>query len=171
MQNLRGHTLIELMICLLIASIMLVTAAPSFSSLMRDNQKTQLTNQLVGFLHYARSTAVLKKQTVGICAGNAQCKDSRIWHSQVLAFNDLNGNGQIEATEELLRQETLPKGYSWHWSNFRSRNHLLYERNGTTRALNGTFTLCQESKALQQVVISLSGRVRTRPPAATVRCD
>lgn len=171
MQNLRGHTLIELMICLLIASIVLVTAAPSFSSLIKDNQKTQLTNQLVGILHYARSSAVLKKRTVGLCAGNTQCTKSLIWRGQLLTFNDLNGNGQLDATEELLRQETLPEGYSWHWSNFRSRNHLLYERNGTTLALNGTFTLCQGSEALHQVVISLSGRVRTRPPAATARCD
>lgn len=170
MQNLRGYTLTELMICLLIASIMLVSAAPSFSSLIKNNQKTQLTNQLVGLLHYARSTAVLKKQTVGICAGNAQCMNSLSWHGQLLAFNDTNGNGQLDATEELLRQEILPEGYSWHWSNFRSRYHLLYEHNGTTRALNGTFTLCQGSDALHQVVISLSGRARTQTPKANARC-
>ncbi|CAD5109030.1 GspH/FimT family pseudopilin [Zestomonas carbonaria] len=170
MKTMHGHSLVELMFCLLIGGILLSLALPSFTSMLNSNTQTQLVNQLLGQLHYARSTAVQGKASVALCSGHMQCSGSPKWERHLLAFIDRNRNGQIDAGEELLRQQDIPPAYSWHWSNFRRRPHLLYQRDGTTRALNGTFTLCREGQPLQQVVISVSGRARTQSPAAGASC-
>ncbi|WP_454254505.1 GspH/FimT family pseudopilin [Pseudomonas sp. Marseille-Q8238] len=159
----QGHTLPELMICLLIGSLLLGLATPSFSSLLQSNQKTQQTNHLLGLLHYARGTAVLDKRTVTLCTGTTQCVKTEKWSDSLLIFVDANGNGVRDDGDILLHQATLEKGYSWHWASFRKRPHLTYQRDGSTRALNGTFTLCKNNTPLHQIVISLSGRVRTQP--------
>ncbi|MEK1907413.1 MAG: GspH/FimT family pseudopilin [Pseudomonas sp.] len=164
MQKNHGHTLPELMICLLLVSSLASIATPSFSALLLNNQKAQQTNILLGVLHYARNTAVLSKETVTVCAGTTQCSPSDIWSGSLLVFIDRNGDGIRDKDEPLLRQATLDDSHSWKWLNFRKRPHLIYERNGTTQALNGTFTLCRTGKALHQVVISLSGRIRSQEP-------
>lgn len=171
MKKQSGQTLVELIVCLLIGSILLSLALPSFQKLTLDSQKIQQVNQLLGMLHYARSTAVLEKRTISLCSGIAHCARSRNWNGSLLVFDDRNGNGQLDEQEELLRQTTLPEHYSWRWFSFGKRPHLTYEHDGTTRALNGTFTLCQTDKALHQIVISLSGRVRTQSPTASAKCD
>lgn len=164
----KGHSLVDLMFCLLIGSTIASMAAPSLGSLIDNSKATQLTNQLVGLLHYARSEAVFAKRSTAICAGHTHCNHSATWHTQLLVFHDNNHNGQIDAEEEVLRQDTFPPDYSWHWS--RTSPFLIYERDGTTRALNGTFTLCRQGVPLQQVIISLSGRVRTQPPSPAGKC-
>lgn len=166
-----GFTLVELLTCLLIGSIFLSLALPSFSTLLQKNQTTQQVNQLMGLLHYARGTAVLEKKTVGVCAGTTTCSTSSTWQGAVLIFHDRNANGQLDSGEQLLRQGTINHEHSWTWSSFGKRAYLLYERNGTTRALNGTFTLCRKSEALHQVVISLEGRIRAQSPTAGARCS
>ena len=45
-----------------------------------------------------------------------------------------------------------------------------FEPDGTTRAQNGTFTLCKDGKPLHQVVVSLSGRVRSQLPTSQASC-
>lgn len=164
MQKTHGHTLPELMICLLLVSFLASIATPSFSALLLNNQKAQQTNILLGLLHYARNTAVLSKETVTICSGMTQCSQSDVWSGSLLVFIDRNGDGIRDKDEPPLRQASLDDSYSWKWLNFRKRYHLTYERNGTTQALNGTLTLCNAGKARHQVVISLSGRIRSQEP-------
>lgn len=170
MKKKHGHTLVELMLCLLIGGIMLGLALPSFSTLLESSEQAQLTNQLLGHLHYARGTAVLEKVTVALCAGQTQCDDAASWQRQILIFVDKNTNGQLDPDERVLRQELLPAGYSWQWSNFRQRPHALFDPDGTTHALNGTFTLCKHGTAMRQIVISLSGRPRTQSPSSSAHC-
>lgn len=170
MHKSHGHTLPELMICLLILGILLGIAAPSFSNVLLNNQKTQQTNTLLGLLHYARNTAVYGKEAITVCAGSSECEQSGHWSNSLLVFPDRNSNGIRDDDEPLLRQANLDKHYSWKWLNFRKHSSLIYESNGTTRALNGTFTLCRTDKPLHQVVVSLSGRIRTQAPGKTSTC-
>lgn len=170
MKRMHGQTLVELMVCLLIGGVMLTLALPAFTSTLQRNQQTQAVNQLLGALHYARGSAVMGRKTIALCSGDALCNPEQVWQSQLLVFADLNRNGQLDSGEELLQQLHLPKGYSWRWSNFRSRSYLQFEADGTTRALNGTFTLCHDGIPARQIVINLTGRVRTQAAPIDARC-
>lgn len=171
MERMHGQTLVELMVCLLIGGIVLTTAIPAFTSTSQRNQQTQAVNQLLGALHYARGSAVMGRKTIALCSGGTVCGPETTWQNQLLIFDDRNLNGQLDSSEYLLQQLPLPEGYSWSWSNFRNRPYLQFEADGTTRALNGTFTLCHNSKPTRQVVLNVTGRARTQKAANSAHCS
>jgi type IV fimbrial biogenesis protein FimT len=166
----RGQTLLELMVCLLIAGIMLGIAAPSFVDMLRQNRKAQAVNQLLGGLNYARGEAVLGRRAIGICSGDSACNGSRNWGRRLLIFEDLNRNGQLDPGEHLISQLELASDATWRWSRFGQQPYLQFEANGTTRAANGTLTLCMDNQPKHQLVISLSGRIRSQAPGNNAPC-
>ncbi|SDT89678.1 type IV fimbrial biogenesis protein FimT [Pseudomonas pohangensis] len=170
MNKVNGYTLLELTVCLGIVAIMLGVAVPNFESALARNKQTEATNLLIGALHYARGSAVYGRTVVSLCTGLSTCTDSQLWDQNILIFTDENKNGKLDNVEILLQQISTPTDLNWQWSNFRSTSYLQYEPDGSTRALNGTFTLCHAGQPLQQVVINLTGRVRTQKPGASARC-
>jgi type IV fimbrial biogenesis protein FimT len=171
MKRTHGRSIVELLACLLIGALMLTSALPAFTATRQRSQQAQTVNQMLGTLHYARSSAVMGRGTIALCSGDASCLPTRTWTGQLLVFADLNESGQLEHGEGLLQQVSLPSGYSWYWSNFRSRAYLQFVADGTTLALNGTFTLCLKGAPLQQIVINLTGRVRTQAAPKNARCS
>jgi len=170
MKTMHAFSLLELLICLSISSIILSVATPSFQEVIQNNQNTQTVNQLLGTLQFARGSAIFGRSTIGICAGTNVCSDTTTWRNHLLVFTDSNQNGQLDLGEELLRTDNLPDELAWHWSNFRYRNYLQFEQDGTTRALNGTLTLCRGGEPLKQIVINLAGRLRIQAPPANTLC-
>lgn len=170
MKTMHAFSLLELLICLSISSIILSVATPSLQEVIQNNQKTQTVNQLLGALQFARGSAIFGRSTIGVCAGADVCSDTLTWRNHLLVFADANQNGQLDFDEELLRTDNLPDDLAWHWSNFRDRNYLQFEQDGTTRALNGTLTLCRDGQPLKQIVINLAGRLRTQAPPVNAQC-
>ena len=158
------------MSCLLIMGTILTSAMTMLPALQLSHQQTQAVNQLVGALNYARTVAVLERRTVTLCSGNGKCAPTKNWQDHLLTFTDMNINGQVDSNEKVLRQYAIQPGYSWQWSNFRNRPFIQLEANGTTRALNGTFTLCHRGIASKQVIVNLTGRTRTQAAPATAVC-
>lgn len=165
-----GHTPIEIMLCLAITTLLLCSVLPQFLPLRERTQEVQWTNQLLGHIHYARSQAATSKLHVSLCAGTTNCNQQPNWHEQLLTFIDKNGNGRFEAGDRLLRNLELPADVHWQWSAPLHRAHLTYQADGTTRALNGTLTLCYRNQPTQQIKISLSGRARAQDPEAGATC-
>lgn len=64
----KGFTLVELMIVLAIAAILAGVAVPSFQSLIRDNALTSEANQFVSAIHFARSEALKRSNSVTLTA-------------------------------------------------------------------------------------------------------
>jgi len=163
-----GFTVVELLCSLTIIAIISAIAAPSLGQMLEQNQQTQSTNQFLSAIHFARSNAVYAQSLTTICSGQAKCSSSTQWAGSLMVFSDSNGNGQLDTDEHILRLETLADTHSWRWN--RRNSYLQFEPDGTTRAQNGTFTLCKDGKPLRQVVVSLSGRVRTQEPAKQAAC-
>lgn len=171
MHKQHGHTVIEIMLCLIIITILLGSALPQFMQLRQKTQETQWTNQLLGHLHYARGQAAIRKIQISLCPGLTSCSQRSNWREQLLAFIDRNGNGRLDAEDQLIRTLILPADAHWRWSAPLSKTHLTYQADGTTRALNGTLTLCLQNQPLQQIKISISGRARTQAPPARTTCN
>ncbi|MCP3661179.1 MAG: prepilin-type N-terminal cleavage/methylation domain-containing protein, partial [Gammaproteobacteria bacterium] len=66
MQRVKGFTLVELMITILILAILLGFAVPSFQAMMRNNAVVAASNQLLGALLLARSEAVKREAPVTV---------------------------------------------------------------------------------------------------------
>ena len=61
-----GFTMIELFITLLIVAVIATIATPSFKSMIRNSHITTQTNNLIGSLQLARSTAISQNIQVTI---------------------------------------------------------------------------------------------------------
>lgn len=79
--NVRGFTLLELMVTLAVAVVLLTIAIPSYRSVVTRNSLASNVNDLVGSLNYARSEAVGRGTTVYVCASRNQtsCRNDGIW--------------------------------------------------------------------------------------------
>ncbi|MEO7071778.1 MAG: GspH/FimT family pseudopilin [Rhodanobacter sp.] len=71
----RGFTLLELLITVSVIAILMAIAVPSFRDVIRRNQVSSASNELLAGLSYARTEAITRGQLVSICpsADGAAC--------------------------------------------------------------------------------------------------
>lgn len=162
MKRHKGISLIEMMSCILICGIIITISLPNIASMRTNSRQTQSVNQLTGTLHHARHTAVVRRATVTICPGENSCIATKNWQSHILTFIDHNQNASLDQEDELLQRVSLADKHTWQWSNFRQRTYLQFTAHGRTPALNGTLSLCSDNSITRQIVINLTGRVRTQ---------
>lgn len=62
-----GFTLIELLITIVIATILMALAMPSFTSMLMNNRLSAEANAFVNALHYARSNALTQNVNAQVC--------------------------------------------------------------------------------------------------------
>ena len=109
MERQNGFTLIELLITIVVVSVLLATAIPSFMQFIKNNRVTGQANSFVVSTQMARNEAVKRGAGTTLCAANADlddCSDSTDWSSGWIAFSDLNRNGEIDtATGTCLETE------------------------------------------------------------------
>ncbi|WP_277372792.1 GspH/FimT family pseudopilin [Pseudomonas sp. AA-38] len=163
-----GRTLIETMSVLALISILLTISLPNLQPLLDGNQRIQTNNQMAAALQHARSSAVFLRQVITLCSGQNDCSGKQRWRDQLLIFIDKNANGRLDDDEEVLHQAIINKDFSWHWN--RTAGYVQFEADGSTRSLNGTLTLCKDNAPQSQIVISLSGRIRTEQARGKSRC-
>lgn len=171
MKNTHGLTLVELLVCMVVFICLTSIGIPNLLQAHQQMTLRTTTNSMLGALHYARSQAVSSRINTSLCNGELTCSDSAIWQNGLLVFSDPNGNGQLDNGETLLQTLAIPEGYSWRWSSFRSRTRISFANDGTTLALNGTFTLCHKTTPARQIVVSATGRPRIQPPTSQARCS
>jgi type IV fimbrial biogenesis protein FimT len=98
MERQNGFTLIELMITIVVVSILMATAIPSFMQFIKNNRVTGQANSFVVSTHLARNEAVKRGAGTTICSANADldgCSGSTDWSTGWIAFSDLNRDGVI----------------------------------------------------------------------------
>lgn len=101
-----GVTLLELMIAIAVLGVLLTVAVPGFNQLVLNNRQVAATNEFVGGIQLARSTAITRNSRVTICASSAQAScDGGNWSEGWIAFVDVNGNQDRESGEVLLRTQ------------------------------------------------------------------
>lgn len=161
----RGATLVELLVTLAVAGVLLLFALPRFGGLLDSQRSTAAVNQLIGALSYARSAALLHRQTVTLCpSAGAQCLGRNEWHHGALIFLDHNRNGILDAEDQALtRLPALHPGARIYWRSFRNRSYLQFQPRGYTAWQNGSFLYCPPDAAPQRarmVILNQQGRTR-----------
>jgi type IV fimbrial biogenesis protein FimT len=98
MESQKGFTLVELLITMVVVSILLATAVPSFMQFIKNNRVTGQSNSFVVSTHMARNEAVKRGAGTTMCAANADmdaCSGSNDWSTGWIVFSDLNRDGII----------------------------------------------------------------------------
>lgn len=153
--KLRAHSafsLLELLITLVLISIGLSMAIPTYSALKQKSEHVALRDQLHASLNHARLQAVLRRTTVGLCGSpdGLTCRNdwSQGWRIYLLNNPEQNLHiQQIGAPSATIR-----------WAGFDKQ--LRFHSNGTSPTSNGRFFQCKGEKIAWQLVINRQGRVR-----------
>lgn len=155
----RGLTLLELMITLAISGILLTMVAPSVRDILIRNNITSQVNEISGIIQFARSNAIDEQNTAIVCPTPDFSNCSTNWDQARMVFNDLDGNGNRSADEEILVATSLP-----------SKSLVIagpaitvrFNGNGTV-STPATIKICHqdgEARFARALFISLQGRVR-----------
>ncbi len=162
---LRGFTLVELMVTLIVAAILVTVAVPGFRSLIRSNQVTTQANDLLTAFQIARNEALKRRTTVSVCSRKSPatspetCAGSNDWSTGWLVFADTNADGSFDSGEELIRVGD-PVGGSATVSG--SANFFSWLSSGISNG-SGTITItptdCQGSQR-RVIRINTVGRAR-----------
>lgn len=157
-----GFSLIELLITLSIAAILLTVAVPSFVTFIQNNRLATQANDLVTMLNYARSEAVKRNQNITICsrATDTSCTGTTNWGSGMLVFADNDGDGVVDAGEDVLQVRPGLEGSNTLQTGLM---RVTYRANGFSSGFMGTFRLCDSrgTASARAIVVSNLGRVRT----------
>lgn len=173
-RHLRGLTLIELIIGIAMASILMVVAVPSYTTLLNRLRLASHSNELSSSLAFARSEALRRGVRVTVCkaASATACTTSGTWASGWLVFVDnrhATGNnagvvdGSGGSADEILRAapaltgSTVTASTSFaDWIGFRPDGISV----GSGGTASGSLTVCRGSQGVTQAVNAL-GRTQT----------
>ena len=161
MARIKGFTLYELMLTLLLLVLLAGTAIPSFSALIaRQRQRVEI-DALFHAVHQARLESIMRRQTVALCPSTdgIACADSTDWSGGWLMFEnrDRDSPAQIDSDEPILLQHTGDHRVMVH------ANRKSFTLRATfLRATNGTLIICDplDRVAARALVISYTGRPR-----------
>lgn len=107
---LRGFTLVELLLVLVVVAILLSLGVPSFLNILASNRVAAAANEIVVVLNLGKSEAVRSGQTLVLCkrqAADTQCSTSAgDWDNGWLLFIDGDNDNQVDAGERVVRVQT-----------------------------------------------------------------
>lgn len=162
-----GHSIIELIVAVTIASLVMGAALPSLRAALTRARLAGGSAALVADLALARTTAIMRGVPVTICQSRdgRQCTGAATWHEGWLVMVDRNGSRAVERPEDILHVSPPLTGATLVFNASGGGQHdsfLTYHPAGYTRK-NGTFTVCAAGSPprARRVIVALSGRARS----------
>lgn len=156
-KNVKGFTLLELMIAVSLGVILLGIGAPAMSSLLSENSLRFESRTLLKYLRFARSQAIDNQQSVTACLANASDNCVTANPTQLLVFvdNDSPRDNILNHSDQFLARTAAFSGTLTIANN---RISTTFSPDGTSLGSNATISLCSSGNAQVNLVIAQSGR-------------
>lgn len=169
----NGLTLLELLVVVAILAIVTTVALPAFGDVMQRTRAQAAMHQLTASIAGARSAAIRRRLPTSLCPARAAaaCRDDVDWSGGWLVFADPDGNGQPDASGDLIRHVQAPDGITVRSTTGRTR--IRFQRDGRSGGSNLSLSVCsreEEPRLLGKVVLNISGRTRSERPTAPTPC-
>jgi type IV fimbrial biogenesis protein FimT len=158
-----GFTLLELMVTLSIVVVFSMIALPSMSEFIKNEKLTTQINGLVASLQRARSEAIMRHVPITVCSSdNGTGCTNDAWNEGWILFVDVNGDGAVDAEDEILQIRSRLEGNTT-LSSSSGATTITYDSRGFTPNVATTFSLCDDRGSSYGKAISISntGRVST----------
>ncbi|MDM0115277.1 GspH/FimT family pseudopilin [Variovorax sp. J22R133] len=174
-----GFTIIELMVVVAMLAVLIAIAAPSFGALMSNSRVSNLGNEFVLGVGYARGQAITRNKCVTICAADdisaatpACVVTSGEWNAGWIIFsNPKCDSDATDSTAELLKAYVGdPNGPSLTGTNT-PRTILFDSRGRATLAAAVSLRVSPPGEsATKMICVDMLGRARIGN-AGSISCD
>ena len=168
----RGFTLIEAVICMLVASILLGLAVSATSSALARADASAARSALLASLTKSINHAAITGTEVVLCPGDRDgCRDTYDWSGGWVAYADIDGDRERDAVDTVV-DIAPPLSDRVRLLSTTGRRRLVFQPNGGNAGSNVTFTLCEtgSTDGAEALVLANDGRLRaTRPRATAIR--
>jgi len=158
MTRIRGFTVVELLVTMLISALLLALASPSFTAQRREAALRTATGQTMAALHLARRLALARGQTITVCpsADGRQCGfGASGW---LLFANEPGGSdARLDGDEQVLRRWEVPGGVTVTGT----RGYAAFHpRPGAAATVTFLFQFRDSAATTRSIVVSQTGRPR-----------
>lgn len=168
--KLKGISLIELLLCVAIVSVLITLTAPNLSSLLGKLRADSAITALHQDLQFSRITAINYQRFVTLCPlANNHCSGD--WSQGYQVFIDLEPYRQLDPNDTVLRVKA-PLSPQDTLDNSANSLGLLFSPWGFTNN-NSSFVYCANSTSnasQTKLVISRAGRTRAQATDADDNC-
>lgn len=170
MKTMRGTSLLELMFAIAIAGVVLAAAVPSFQTTIRNSSMTTVTNQMVTFMHAARSEAVKRRQRVTVCRGQVETAQCDPDGEGLLVFSNTADDASFDAGagDTLVRHSRWLRG-SVDPNSLALPHYVHFNASGFSRLIGdvpaaGDITFCDKrgTDAARVLTLTVTGRPQVR---------
>ncbi len=161
--TMRGYTLIELLVSLVIVALLLTIGLPGFNKVIKQNRTKTAALTILEAIETTRSTAVFNNQRALM---RPIAKD---WNNGWILFIDLNDDGELKEPEKTIQKTERQDGVTIK-TNAPLRDYISFIGTGEGRKtgkrhggamLIGTMEICPDDKSEGYVIIlSRGGRAR-----------
>lgn len=160
---LRGFSLVELMVTLVVAAIMLSLAAPGMSQLIAKNRITTQASDMVANLALARSEAVKRGLSTTFCPSDSSAAcTATAWSLGYIVFVDVNDDGSFNpGSDTILRVSAQLSGNNTLITGDYSAAAPLQFLPSGQAGKAGSFTLCQTGQPGRIIAVTLAGGAST----------
>jgi type IV fimbrial biogenesis protein FimT len=168
MNKIRGFTLFELLIVLVLSFVLFGIALPAVSGGMEAARSFDARSSLLASLSTASNRAAVTGARAVLCpsANGTQCADSPDWSAGWIVFLDVDGDREMDAGD-LLLQWRAPLDGKARLRSTTGRTRIVFQGNGGNAGSNVTFTLCDGRGAAQARDLILNNQGRLREASAT----
>lgn len=155
----KGFTLLELLCCILLVSLLFLQSLPSINRTLNKNQLEMAEDEINHAIAYARKMALI----VNVPLALTPLPDSTDWSKGMVLFID-NKLHRCQSGDKLLHQ------WQWNfstvqiqWKGFESTQYILFANDLLHAATSGHFDLYSTYGESKRLVLNRLGRTSPTP--------
>jgi type IV fimbrial biogenesis protein FimT len=161
--SVRGWTLLQAMVTLLVLAVLCAIALPDFTQLLYRQRASSVRHLLSSDLAFARLSAIRRHDEVGVCPSSdgLACDAAANWGRGWIVYVVRPGFAGPAAAGDILQHQQWRPPSAWRIKTSAARNRIRYLGNGRAYGTNLSLDICRNTHLYGRVVVNNSGRVRS----------